>query len=130
MAVAMAECNHIYFPDHMRGDLEYLQQFACVGVLVNAVYLADLIDNFAAVLETDPRTAAVARGCRDDLDTLLILADLCEDVGRPLAAAEARYLHRLAAAEMEEGGTCADDGWFVNPEDVEEPEDTDDPDWE
>ena len=65
-----------------------------VAPLVEACELAELIDTFLAVLERQVPTPLVA-GCRDDLDTLPILADWCEENGLPMAGREARHLHGL-----------------------------------
>jgi hypothetical protein len=59
-----------------------------------ACELAEELDNYLAVLEPQAPRALVA-GCRDDLDTLPILADWCEENGLPMAGREARRLHDL-----------------------------------
>jgi hypothetical protein len=53
--------------------------------------LAGRIDALIDVLERDG--VALARSCREDLDALPVLADWCDDSGRPAAAAEVRHLH-------------------------------------
>lgn len=60
--------------------------------------LAERIDSFLGVLESDARLAPLAADCRAQLDLLGVLADLCEDAGLPHAAAEARHLHALAGS--------------------------------
>jgi hypothetical protein len=56
--------------------------------------LASDIDSFLATLERGPGRE-LARGCRQDVDGLAVLADWCEENGLPAAAAEARHLHGL-----------------------------------
>jgi hypothetical protein len=56
--------------------------------------LADRIDSLLVTLERGS-SAALARGCRDDLDGLLVLGDWCEDHALPCAATELRHLHGL-----------------------------------
>ncbi len=78
---------------------------ACVGKLkadrlalaplLEACELADRIDGFLAVMERPGPGRALAVGCRDDLDGLLVLADWCEENGLPAAAREARHLAGL-----------------------------------
>jgi hypothetical protein len=63
--------------------------------LLDVCNLAHRIDSFLASLSTNNTAAAFARGCRDDLTTLLILADWCDEQNLPHAAAEARHLHNL-----------------------------------
>jgi hypothetical protein len=58
--------------------------------------LAERIDSFLAAVGRGAQGAGLASDCRDCLDTLLVLADWCDDQGRPAAAAEARRLHALA----------------------------------
>jgi hypothetical protein len=55
--------------------------------------LAGRIDSLLGVLQGDG--VVLARTCREDLDGLPVLADWCEDAGRPVAAAEVRHLHAL-----------------------------------
>jgi hypothetical protein len=55
--------------------------------------LAARIDGLLDVLQSDG--VALAPACRDDLDALSVLADWCDDAGRPAAAAELRHLHKL-----------------------------------
>jgi hypothetical protein len=72
-----------------------------------AVHVADAIDTFLAVLEADRRLAGLAGDCRGELDLLLVLADLCEDLALPHAAAEARYYHSTAGGRWRgEPGRC------------------------
>jgi hypothetical protein len=61
---------------------------------MEACELAERIDSFLASLSTNT-AAAFAHGCRDDLTTLLVLADWCDEHNLPHAAAEARHLHDL-----------------------------------
>jgi hypothetical protein len=77
--------------------LETLEQslFAVWLPFIEACELAERIDSFLAALSTDNTTAAFARGCRDDLTTLLILADWCDEHNLPHAASEARHLRNL-----------------------------------
>jgi hypothetical protein len=65
-----------------------------------ACELAERIDGRLAVLERGGPATTLARGCREDLDGLAVLADWCEDAGLPLTAAEARLLLGLAVGEM------------------------------
>jgi hypothetical protein len=65
-----------------------------------AAGLASDIDSFLAVLESDQRTSALANDCRRELDLLLVLADLSEDAGLPLAAGEARHLYALVRTTL------------------------------
>jgi hypothetical protein len=60
-----------------------------------ACELADRIDQFLASLAGNRLVAALAGDCRRDLSLLPVLADWCEENGRPTVAAEARHLHRL-----------------------------------
>jgi hypothetical protein len=71
----------------------------------HACSLADRIDSLLAPLERGPG-APVARGCRDDLDALPVLADWCDDHALPCAAREARHLHALARALRASLGDC------------------------
>jgi hypothetical protein len=61
-----------------------------------ACELAERIDSFLAAVGRGAQGAGLAADCRECLDTLLVLADWCDDQGRPAAAAEARHLHALA----------------------------------
>jgi hypothetical protein len=63
--------------------------------LVGVCELADRVDNFLAILEQAGTAGQLARAVRNDLDLLLILADLCEETNQPVVAAEARHLHGL-----------------------------------
>jgi hypothetical protein len=89
-----SECAHLNRHDAW---LEFL------GV----VLLADEIDSFLAALEGDRRAAGLARACRDEVDLLLVLAELCEDHAMPRAAEEARYFHALADNEWRGFGWAA-----------------------
>jgi hypothetical protein len=76
--------------------VETAQDFHEVWIpFMEACELAERIDSFLASLSTNNTAAAFARGCRDDLTTLLILADWCDEQNLPHAAAEARHLHNL-----------------------------------
>jgi hypothetical protein len=59
--------------------------------LYEACELIERTDTFLANLGPEP--ADLARGCPGDIDTLLIVADWCEERDRTTAAAEARHLH-------------------------------------
>jgi hypothetical protein len=61
-----------------------------------ACELAERIDSFLAAVGRGAQGAGLAVDCRECLDTLLVLADWCDDRGQPAAAAEARHLHALA----------------------------------
>jgi hypothetical protein len=99
MACSLAFPDITYRSDYERRQTyRRLERYPVWGVFCEAVSLADLIDNFLATLESDQRLAGLARDCRDELDLLLVLADLCEDIGSSLAAREARYLHEQALA--------------------------------
>ena len=76
--------------------VETAQDFHEVWIpFMEACELAERIDSFLASLSTNNTTAAFARGCRDDLTTLLILADWCDEHNLPHAASEARHLRNL-----------------------------------
>jgi hypothetical protein len=70
-----------------------LDEFPPWVAFCEACDLAGRITGLVDVLEGE--RVALARTCRDDLDGLLVLADWCEDAGRPTVAAEARHLHGL-----------------------------------
>jgi hypothetical protein len=55
--------------------------------------LAVRIDAMLFSLEKSARSLALA--CRDDLDSLPVLADWCDDNGLPASAAELRHLYGL-----------------------------------
>ncbi|HEY7313675.1 MAG TPA: hypothetical protein VH643_30275 [Gemmataceae bacterium] len=57
--------------------------------------LAERIDSFLVALRGDKMQTALAEDCRRDLNTLLVLADWCEEHNMPMAAAEARHLPHL-----------------------------------
>jgi hypothetical protein len=78
-------------------DLGLLDECPAWRTFHEAVELAERIDTYLAVMETDGRTAALAQDCRRELDLLCVLADLCEDAELPRAADEARHLHGLAS---------------------------------
>jgi hypothetical protein len=61
--------------------------------LCDACDLAARIDALLFSLEKPARALALA--CRDDLDSLPVLADWCEDNGLPASAADLRHLHGL-----------------------------------
>jgi hypothetical protein len=63
--------------------------------LAGVCELADRLDGFLAILEQVGTAGQLARDVRNDLDLLLILADLCEENNQPVVAAEARHLHWL-----------------------------------
>jgi hypothetical protein len=63
--------------------------------LAGVCELADRLDHFLAILEQVGTAGQLARDARNDLDLLLILADLCEENDQSAVAAEARFLHRL-----------------------------------
>ncbi len=65
-----------------------------------ACELAERIDCLLLTLEQSRWGANLARGCRQDLDGLLVLADWCEDTDLPRAASEARHLHGLVRQEI------------------------------
>jgi hypothetical protein len=65
------------------------------GTFTEVFELAAWVDSFLATLERGGPGKGLARGCREDLDGLPVLADWCEENGLPAAAAEARHLHRL-----------------------------------
>jgi hypothetical protein len=64
------------------------------GCFADACNLAERIDSLLATLESGPGSG-LARGCRDDLDGLAVLADWCDDQGLAASAREARHLHGL-----------------------------------
>ena len=82
------------FPDHMVLEIS-LRRWENWWAFAESVHLTGFLDDFLAVMESDSRTATLARECRDELDLLLVLADLCEDNAMPRAAEESRYLHTL-----------------------------------
>jgi hypothetical protein len=61
--------------------------------LLEVCKLVEQVDCFLATLDQAAPTAALARGCRHNFFALLMLADCCDENGRPGAAAEARYLY-------------------------------------
>ncbi len=73
-----------------------LQECPAWAAFREACELAERIDSFLAAVGRGAQGAGLAADCRECLDTLLVLADWCDDQGRPAAAAEARRLHALA----------------------------------
>jgi hypothetical protein len=65
----------------------------CWTRLLEVCKLAEQVDCFLATLDQAGPMAALARGCRHDYFALLMLADCCDENGKPRAAAEARYLY-------------------------------------
>jgi hypothetical protein len=63
--------------------------------LVDLFTLAERIDYFLATLDQGPEAKGLVRACADDAGVLPILADWCDDNGKPQSAAEARHLHSL-----------------------------------
>lgn len=96
LACDVAYPYDLFVPDDLWGALAWLDE--CPGWISfrQIVEVAERIDSYLSVMQTDRRTAALAQDCRGELDLLRVLADLCEDVGLPRAAAEARHLHELA----------------------------------
>ena len=92
-ACKVAFLDELYTPEELWDDLSSLDPCPPWVEFHQAVALAERIDSYLAVMEADRRTAALASDCRTELDLLCVLADLCEDVGLPLAASEARHLH-------------------------------------
>jgi hypothetical protein len=87
------------------GFLPHLEESPNWQAFAHACSLADRIDSLLATLERGA-AAPVARGCRDDLDALPVLADWCDDHALPCAAREARHLHALARALRASLGRC------------------------
>ena len=85
----------VYVPMTLLDDLELLDECPAWVAFEEVVDLAERIDSFLAVVQSDRRTAALAQDCRGELDLMGVLADLCEDLEQPRAAAEARHLHGL-----------------------------------
>jgi len=83
-------------PAALWDDLALLDECPAWVAFRDFVELAERIDTYLAVMETDRRTAALAQDCRGELDLLRVLADLCVDLDLPRAAADARHLHELA----------------------------------
>jgi hypothetical protein len=75
-----------------------LEQWPGWSAFREACELAERIDCFLAAVGRGAQGAGLAADCRECLDTLLVLADWCDDQGRPAAAAEARHLHALASS--------------------------------
>jgi hypothetical protein len=94
-----------------------------------ALHLAERIDSFLAVLESDRRTYGLARESRGDLDLLGVLADLCQDSGLSHAAAEGRHLHALACS-LSQGVPLPDSDGEASEEDDEDEEEYSEEDWE
>jgi len=100
LAWRFAVRSDVYLPTRATQHLDVLDQCPAWVAFLDVVELAERIDSYLAVMETDRRTAALAQDCRGELDLLCVLADLCEDVGLPRAAAEARQLHEMASRAL------------------------------
>lgn len=94
-ACCVASLDDVYVPMPLRDDLQELDWCPAWVAFSQAVDLAERIDSYLAVMQADRRTAALAHDCRGELNLLGVLADLCEDLTLPHAAAEARHLHDL-----------------------------------
>jgi hypothetical protein len=81
---------HVEVWDYIETALDECPSWVAFREVCN---LVGRIDGLLGVLEHDG--VALARSCREDLDALLVLADWCDDCGRPAVAAEARHLHGL-----------------------------------
>jgi hypothetical protein len=88
----------LYVSEELWEDLAALDECPAWVAFSEVVEMAERIDALLAALESDRRTAPLARDCRDNVDLLLVLADWCQDNDRPRAAAEARHLHALACS--------------------------------
>jgi hypothetical protein len=86
----------LFVPMSMWEHLALLDECPAWVEFTRVVELAERTDSFLAALERDRRLAPLARDCRAELNLLGVLADLCEDVGLPRAADDARHLHGLA----------------------------------
>jgi len=106
---------HVDFTGHVPDEFEWvcvycelhevhslLRCFDCTGwsSFMWACELADRIDSLLLTLENGRQGADLARGCRQELDGLLVLADWCEDADLPQSASEARHLHGLVRQEI------------------------------
>jgi hypothetical protein len=74
------------------------------GHLFIASELVYRIDCFLATVEHDRSATALGRSCRRDTTTLLVLADWCDDHGKPRSAQEARHLHAQVQAFIRDAG--------------------------
>lgn len=103
-AVNVAYPYDLFIPEELWEAVSALDGCPAWQEFCDAVALAERLDSFLTVLERDPHTHPLARDCRHDLELLCVLADWCDDHGRPAAAAEARHLHGLAESGVREGG--------------------------
>ncbi len=96
----LAELNDVYLPPGAEYALDNdipLEECPAWVAFREACELAEGIDCFLAAVGRGAQEAALAADCRACLDMLLVLADWCDDRGRPAAAAAARHLHALAS---------------------------------
>ena len=84
---------HLNLP--MSRDLFVLAKYPPWNDFADGCDLADRIESFLAALNGDKTLRALTEACHRDLTTLLVLADWCDEHNLPMAAAEARHLHRL-----------------------------------
>jgi hypothetical protein len=101
-ASKLAELNQEYLPpvaaEFALDDDLPLEECPAWAAFREGCELAERIDCFLAAVGRGAQGAGLAADCRACLETLLVLADWCDDQGRPTAAAEARHLHALARA--------------------------------
>src|SRR4051794_36094831 len=104
IATLVSEC----LPDELEDLLLGLETSPAWLTFSETCELAQRIDSFLATLERGGTGAALARSCRDNLATLLVLADWCEENKLPAAAGEARHLHGLVSYRDQGGGLVAE----------------------
>jgi len=69
--------------------------------LYRAIELVSRADCFLKTLDREKTALGLAQACRNDIRTLLVLADWCDDNGKPQSATEARHLHSLLRSYLE-----------------------------
>jgi hypothetical protein len=104
--------EEISLPPNVREALDAVEGEDWWEAFQQACELVERVDGFLAALEQGGPGHQVARDCRGDLNLLPVLADWCDDNGRPASAAEARHLYRLIDSldrdSAPAGGTIVD----------------------